>query len=70
MKNILNKIIKIFENLVEPLRLELENDIEATEITQHVGCKTDYCQCSQISLMKPISETEYERFDCGKEIKQ
>ena len=29
-----------------------------------------YCECTQRSLMKPINETEYECFDCGKEVKQ
>ena len=29
----------------------------------------DYCTCTQGGLMKPISETEYECFDCGKEIR-
>ena len=29
----------------------------------------EYCTCSQRSLAKPISDTEYECFDCGKEIK-
>jgi DNA-directed RNA polymerase subunit RPC12/RpoP len=32
--------------------------------------RTVYCECSQRSLLKPISETEYECFDCGKEVKQ
>ena len=31
---------------------------------------TFYCDCVQPSMQKPISETEYECFDCGKEVKQ
>jgi hypothetical protein len=31
---------------------------------------TFYCDCFQPSMQKPISETEYECFDCGKEVKQ
>lgn len=32
--------------------------------------KSFYCNCTQSSLQKPISDTEYECFDCGKELKQ
>ena len=35
-----------------------------------IAKRTVYCECSQRSLMKPISPTEYECFDCGKEVKQ
>jgi hypothetical protein len=31
---------------------------------------SSYCDCMQPSMQKPISETEYECFDCGKEVKQ
>lgn len=29
-----------------------------------------FCNCAFRTLIKPISDTEYECFDCGKEIKQ
>lgn len=29
-----------------------------------------FCECAFRSLAKPISDNEYECFDCGKEIKQ
>ena len=35
-----------------------------------IAKRTVYCECSQRSLMKPINATEYECFDCGKEVKQ
>lgn len=30
----------------------------------------NFCKCIYDRLMKPISENEYECFECGKEIKQ
>ena len=43
---------------------------KALTIPAVVGRSEQYCDCSQRSLMKPISPTEYECFDCGKEVKQ
>jgi hypothetical protein len=35
-----------------------------------MGLLIDYCKCSKSGLHKPISKTEHECFDCGKEIKK
>lgn len=60
MKNKTKKQVKNINNSNEKLLL---SDVSISK-------RTVYCECSQRSLMKPISETEYECFDCGKEVKQ
>ena len=40
------------------------------KLTIPVVVKSSYCKCTQPSMQKPISETEYECFDCGKEVKK
>ena len=43
--------------------------VETEALSQH-DVSVSFCDCTQRTLMKPISETEYECFDCGKEVKQ
>lgn len=45
-------------------------EIQEKQLTIPVVVKSSYCKCIQPSMQKPISETEYECFDCGEEVRQ
>lgn len=55
------EIDSVLKNLIE---------IQEKQLTIPVVVKSSYCKCTQPSMQKPISGTEYECFDCGKEVKQ
>ena len=65
---------KIFQHSEIPynVKLELSNDMFKIEqaLNIHGVVESFYCDCIQPSMQKPISDTEYECFDCGKEVKQ
>jgi len=49
---------------------QIVKECDKQQLTLTDVVKSFYCECTQPSLQKPISETEYECFDCGKEVKQ
>lgn len=61
-----NETYKTDEN--KPFDFETNSEVYDSHLGDVV--KSFYCECTQRSLCKPISETEYECFDCGKEVKQ
>ena len=65
MKGLIEKLIKENEAKLEEIKSKLLN-IDNVIVPKG----TFYCDCVQPSMQKPISETEYECFDCGKEVKQ
>jgi hypothetical protein len=56
-------------NVVQEENWEIVADEILSKFCQH-DVSVSFCDCTQRSLMKPISEKEYECFDCGKEVKQ
>ncbi len=56
--------------LIEEKRIDKEAEEIINNVDLYNVSKSFYCDCLQPSMQKPISETEYECFDCGKEVKQ
>jgi hypothetical protein len=58
-----DKVVKKFELDNPSYKNMMESQLS-------INFPEDYCTCSMRSMAKPISDTEYECFDCGKKIKE
>jgi len=58
-----DKVVKKFE-------LDTQSYKNMRESQLSINFPEDFCTCSASSILKPISDTEFECFDCGKKIRQ
>jgi hypothetical protein len=57
-----DKVVKKFELNSHEVKNFKESQLS-------INFPEDYCTCSASSMLKPISDTEFECFDCGKKIR-
>lgn len=66
---LLEEALKECEEIIEVLKKQSEEQISNLS-NDFCKLNNDYCKCVQRSITIPISDTEFECFDCGKEVKQ